>query len=84
MADPARKLEVNELTRSKAALTRETVAFLKSELESLNRDYQKKVVKFQELKTEQKERNRVKRHLAQAIQDLESQIKFINRHISRS
>jgi hypothetical protein len=83
MADPARKLEVNELTRSKSALTRETVAFLKSELETLNRDYQKKVVKFQELKTEQKERNRVKRHLSQAIQDLESQIKFINRHISR-
>jgi hypothetical protein len=83
MSEPARKLEVSA-SANRSALTRETVAFLKNELEHLNRDYQKKVVKLQEMKTEAKQRNRIKRHLSNDIQSLEAQIQFLNRHISRS
>lgn len=77
----AEKLQVQ--TNSKSRLSRETLAFLKDELEPLNKEFQKKTVRLTQLNEENKIRNANRRNLKTDLVTLKAKIAFIESHLSR-
>lgn len=69
--------------RSRQILTRETVSFLKSELDPLNKEFQKTTMRLTQMNEEHKQRNKTRRIMKDHLVQLKAKIAFIESHLSR-
>ncbi len=77
-------LKVNTSARqARQKLTKEAFAELADDMEDMKREYNKKLLKLDDMHRERKERNRAIRAIKEQVTDLRAQISYINRKLQQ-
>jgi len=77
-------LKVSTTTqKSRQKLTKEAFAELADDMEDMKREYNKKLLKLDDMNRERKERNRAIRAIKEQVTDLRAQISYINRKLQQ-